>query len=409
MVRSRHAMGLVCTVACCSVLLLAGCSSSSSSSVDSAGSSSAPAGSSASGSPVKIMATSILSGAFAFPETVVGAKAAVDAINASGGVSGHPIDLVTCDNKYDPNTEVDCARDAQSDGVAAMIGVTDFNGTFAVLNSEKIPFVGGFGTASAELISPIAFPLAGSIPGYSYGAAAVAAQLGAKNPVVLATTANGQAAAQYFINGMTDLHGITPREVTFAAGLPDYTATVAQVLSKPVDALYVVAIPNDLPKIITALRAANYKGAIICQATILGDSLKTLGAAANGIYAVGDVAPYTSPNAAQFLADVKKIDPNAENDVNSDEFAIQAWASVELWAKVAATIHGTINAASTLAAFNDLKTPVTLGVTEPYDTSDPSQAVKGVTRLFNPYMAIDRIINEKFEQQGTFVNVFVKS
>ena len=45
-----------------------------------------------------------------YPGSQAAAKAAIAGLNARGGLSGHPVELVYCNDKGDPNIATQCAR-----------------------------------------------------------------------------------------------------------------------------------------------------------------------------------------------------------------------------------------------------------------------------------------------------------
>src|ERR1700689_387658 len=70
----------------------------------------------AAGSPVKLMATGILNTPAAnFTESVNGAEAAAAAINKAGGINGHPIEIITCNDNLNAADAIGCARGAVAD------------------------------------------------------------------------------------------------------------------------------------------------------------------------------------------------------------------------------------------------------------------------------------------------------
>jgi branched-chain amino acid transport system substrate-binding protein len=61
-------------------------------------------------------------------DQVTALEASVKAFNARGGVGGHCMELTTCDDKANPNQEVDCARQFVDKGIVATLNdTTPFN------------------------------------------------------------------------------------------------------------------------------------------------------------------------------------------------------------------------------------------------------------------------------------------
>jgi len=56
------------------------------------------------------------------PELWAAAKAFAAEQNAQGGIKGHPIQVLACNDKNQPNEATKCARQAISEKVAAMVG-----------------------------------------------------------------------------------------------------------------------------------------------------------------------------------------------------------------------------------------------------------------------------------------------
>src|SRR5437764_806935 len=106
---------------------------------------SATAAAAAAPAPVKLglfAATGVPAGVN--PQAVAGARAAVRALNAAGGLDGHPVQLVFCNHRNDPNLSLACARKMVAEHVLAMIGGYAFNDAtmIPILAKAHIPLVG---------------------------------------------------------------------------------------------------------------------------------------------------------------------------------------------------------------------------------------------------------------------------
>ena len=104
------------------MLVVAACSSGSAGS-SSAGSGAATGAAATSSGPVPAGAIKIfVMGTFSSPQESVpgalqGAEAAADSINASGGINGKKIAIISCNDQSDPNQAAACARQAVADHV----------------------------------------------------------------------------------------------------------------------------------------------------------------------------------------------------------------------------------------------------------------------------------------------------
>src|ERR1700722_13538834 len=138
-------------------LLLAACSSSSS------GGSTTNSSASGSGS-IKIMALGLFqSAALSLPDSEAAMQAKVDAVNASGGIDGHQIDLTTCNDQLDPDQSAACARQAVSNGdVAVVASYEPYTAqVLPILESANIPFFNGEAIDNGDANSATEFPLTG--------------------------------------------------------------------------------------------------------------------------------------------------------------------------------------------------------------------------------------------------------
>ncbi len=123
------------------------------------------------------------------PEYAHATQAAVDAINAKGGLNGKKIVLDFCDEGGNPNKAADCARKLVSDGVVADVGDANTNGDKIgpILLAAGIPRIAPLALSATEYNSKGNYPLNGGAVVMFQGAAISAAQHGAKSIFIAAT------------------------------------------------------------------------------------------------------------------------------------------------------------------------------------------------------------------------------
>ncbi|MGW4688658.1 ABC transporter substrate-binding protein [Streptomyces sp. NPDC004244] len=94
------------------------------------------------------------------------AKAYEDWVNASGGINGHKLRVLTCNEKNTPSGAADCARKAIAEKAVAVVGSYSQHGRafMAPLEVEGIPFIGGYGVSAEEFQSNLSFPVNGGQP-----------------------------------------------------------------------------------------------------------------------------------------------------------------------------------------------------------------------------------------------------
>lgn len=118
-----------------------------------------------SGDPIKVMTFT------PYDTDTINFKAALDvadgakvAINNAGGINGHEVVVVPCNEGADPNKAADCARKAVDEGVSAVVGGFSANGDtiMPILENAGIPWIAPPVISAAELSSKLSYPI---VPG----------------------------------------------------------------------------------------------------------------------------------------------------------------------------------------------------------------------------------------------------
>ncbi|MFE5137790.1 ABC transporter substrate-binding protein [Streptomyces fagopyri] len=106
-------------------------------------------------------------------------------VNAHGGIKGHKLDVLTCNDHNDTVGAAQCARRAAKENVVAVVGSYSQHGRsfLAPLEAAGIPYIGGYGVTDDEFTSPLSYPVNGGAPALLAG---LGEQLGKKcGPVSL--------------------------------------------------------------------------------------------------------------------------------------------------------------------------------------------------------------------------------
>ncbi|MFI7344149.1 ABC transporter substrate-binding protein [Streptomyces sp. NPDC050085] len=84
-------------------------------------------------------------------------------VNAHGGIAGHRVKVVTCNDHNDTVGAARCARAAVDQHVVAVVGSYSQHGRafLSPLESAGIPYIGGYGVSDAEFTSPLSYPVNG--------------------------------------------------------------------------------------------------------------------------------------------------------------------------------------------------------------------------------------------------------
>jgi len=87
-------------------------------------------------------------------------------INEKGGIDGHELRVLTCNEQDDAAGASKCARRAADENVAAVVGSYSRHGRafLAPLESAGIPYIGGYGASADEFTSYLSYPVNGGQP-----------------------------------------------------------------------------------------------------------------------------------------------------------------------------------------------------------------------------------------------------
>jgi hypothetical protein len=106
-------------------------------------------------------------------------------VNANGGINGHKLRVLTCNDHNDTVYAAKCARRAADENAVAVVGSYSQHGRsfLAPLEAAGIPYIGGYGVTDDEFSSPLSYPINGGEPALLAG---LGQQLGSKcGPVAL--------------------------------------------------------------------------------------------------------------------------------------------------------------------------------------------------------------------------------
>jgi branched-chain amino acid transport system substrate-binding protein len=384
-------------------LVLSGCGSSNSSSTSSsaASSSSTSAASAPSTSSSKATLSPIhlsliadmdfppagISIATARPDQA--AEAAIKAVNAAGGVHGHPLVLSVCDSKGNGNVANSCARAAVANSTVADIGGFSFAGTPAeIMNAGKLPMIGRTpGFNPKEYAFPTIFPyFSVALTGMS-GAVYAAVKFVHATKIALITSP--PASALYFPTGEAEAKALGATVTATINAIPGSDLTSAVLKAKENGAQAIAEITPIADQVIVAARQNGVTLPIV--SSLQPSQLKGVGSAGEGVYSI---EPYQLPTAPdpglqQMQKEFNAYAPNIPQTV----FTLPGWLAVHMFADVANTLP-VVNRASVLAAFQKLTKQNAYDLIPPYTTSVPFKGLGGMfPSMYSPYLYLQQVKN----------------
>jgi ABC-type branched-subunit amino acid transport system substrate-binding protein len=385
-------------------LVLAACSSSKHT-AGSSGSSSAGGSGATSGADVKVMVIA------PFTLAVAPAKANYDAIriqanmqNAKGGINGHKITVIGCDDQTDPNVGAKCAQQAVSAHVVAVLGEFSLVSSviWPILTAAGIPSIGLIQYGPSDQTASVAWPITppvvlaeGSATGYlakQKGCKAIAdAQADAgpnsKVPVALNKQAAAAGGAKY----------VGPFLLPATGSLANAPA-IAKSIADKADCANVADGENGI-QLMKAILQLNPKFQFATNALSLPSDWPTqMGSGAAAVTAIGGLAPdsSTSPGVQAYLTNMKA---QASGDALSD-ISKQAWASFYAFEQVASTITGDITAKTLTDALGKASNVATQGMTGSINYTQATP-LAGITRMFSTQLFQMGAQDGKVVQTGT--------
>ncbi len=327
-----------------------------------------------SGDPIKVMVTgTIESQVFSFPSAPLGAQIAIDEVNAAGGVNGRPLELVECNDEFDPNKATACIQTAAQEGVVAIVGgISVFEPAIVpLMEASGIAWVGA--TPAVVLDSPIQFPIDDGATQFA-GIGAAAALQGCETPAVI-ISAQGTPSNNAAIKAGVESNGATVSAELQANG-PDFAPLVESALADGADCFAAGVSPAEIGGLLAAVQGRVPVTTV--DGTLPTQLLGALGGAADGMHVVtGFLLPESGDaDVLALQATSLAVAPN----VSMDNFWFTGYVGVKLVAEAldgvdAPTAEAVLNNMSTISGFDTGVGPVL-----DYTTPNP---VAAYSRVFN--------------------------
>lgn len=362
--------------------LLAACSSSGSTSGTSAGATGSATTSSS--TPVTVYVISQDTGSdFSSPDVPPVATNTVAQINSSGGLAGHQIHLVVCNDNATPTTAANCARGAvAAHAVAVVEGISLEGGTIdPILQAAGIPVIAS-PVAPADYADPDAFLKDGGTITLWGAEGELLAKTGCRKIGILYDNSNASGATgPGIVKAGVEASGLAT--VVASEGVPeespDLQPLVTTLEQAGADCIASTLTPDQQ---VDAIRAVNQSAKPNVRLGAIGPSLpealaSQLGQAAKGTLITNVMYLPGDPKAAGFNAVSKGV-------ANVSGFSENAYEGLEILKAATQGMSGSLTAASMLHA---LETASNLTVpTAPHalDFTDPSH-VTGYSREMNLY------------------------
>jgi hypothetical protein len=336
-----------------------------------------------------------------YPNIPAAAQIYAKFINDKGGINGHPLQVITCDDRGDPNEGANCARKAVDAKVVAVVGsfVFDASRIIPVLEQAKIAWFGECCPLVAqEFTSPISFPLGSLLPGQGAGLGWKMAQDGCKHPVFLVLDLPAADAAYPAVKSAYRVGGGNPsnfKEVKISPTPGDYSAQVAEATGGNVDCIDGGIADANWAAFLPGMQAAGAKQRLYgLQGNLDGKIAAQFPTLTNNAIVSNSYPNIGGSMWADYRASLIKFKaPNL--DWNSLA-GLGTWTAYTAFTKIISGMTGDITNLTFLAAANRTSRLDTGGMIPVIDLTKPYTGFGGsFPRIFNRTVFFDVIRNGK--------------
>ncbi|MCX5142054.1 MULTISPECIES: ABC transporter substrate-binding protein [unclassified Streptomyces] len=154
-------------------------------------------------------------------------------INGEGGIGGHELRVVTCDEQDTSVGAGNCARRAVKEKAVAVLGSYSRHGRsfMAPLEVAGIPYIGGYGASEEEFRSYMSYPVTGGQSALLAGNAKQLARTCERVSLVRPDTLGGDSQAWLLRTGLTEARRRAPVDVQAAEGTTSYDGAAGRALA----------------------------------------------------------------------------------------------------------------------------------------------------------------------------------
>jgi len=279
-------------------LMTAACSSSSSGDQVKSGRTVAATSAAPTGSTLTFGTISADSGPVILSSISDGTEAWAKYVNTHGGLNGHPVKIVRCDDGLDPTKNQDCARQMiQDQSVLAVIGgetVITPHVAAPLFNESGPAYLATETTGAGEMTGKAMFAVTGGAITQFAALDKYFPDNGMKKIALVNASSTSSQASAAVQKKQIEANGGTVTTTVFAKpGTPDYAPVATQLVSSGPDVIITGVTPTDLPALIRAIRQQSSTVKIATLASQWpATAVKAIGGQKDGLYMATDWAPF---------------------------------------------------------------------------------------------------------------------
>ena len=310
-------------------------------------------------------------------EGAVGSQAGMPALataiakefNATGGIGGRRLQVLTCDEHDTSAGAVACANEAVARGVVAVVGsYSQFGSAFMpLLDAADIPYLGGFGLSAEEFSELYSYPVNGGYRTLLAGNGEQLVKAGCHRvAVVRPQSAVGETMLGSLMVGLSTGQ-VSTVDIPVTSGLTDYTDAAVQAIGgdQPGNCVTTALDPASTATFfdgyrLQAPRHTQLSSVIGSVQQSLVDSTGGASGPLQSLLATGWYPPDSSPvwNSLHTLVKTYAFTDNRINTADPGEET--TWIAYEVLRKVVSGMTGPVNAKSVRIAL-DSSGPIDTG------------------------------------------------
>ena len=271
-------------------------------------------------SPIVVASVGNYSGApgSVLKSSAIGAQIWASAVNAKGGIAGHPVQMIVADDQSDPARYRTILKDlVENKKVVAFVGSepsTTVAAGQSYLEQVKVPVVGSGDGSPTWQNSPMHFPVAGSADALVWGNFAEAKRQGKTKIAVFAcveaSSCTGWKATARKFAPKIGVEVVYDPDISITQ--PDFTSECLNARNRGAQVVAVIADSNTLYRVARSCGQQNFKPSFIAPAPNDVDAQKKdLEGAIGAMHTFPYFGVPGNKVADEFRAAVKKYAPNA--------------------------------------------------------------------------------------------------
>ncbi|GAA2386002.1 ABC transporter substrate-binding protein [Streptomyces glaucosporus] len=347
-------------------------------------------------------------------------------VNATGGIEGRRLRVLTCNDHNDSVSAARCANRARAEGAVAVVGSYSQHGrTFmAALETAGIPYIGGYGITDEEFTSPLSYPVNGGQAALIAGSGRQLASRCERVSLVRPDTVAGDQLPELLNAGLASGGRGEAADILAPEDASDYTQYVRRALEgvgldadgdgagavsggDPAEACVTAVLGGRTGTFFDSFRRVGAEGPQVRIASVLGSVQQSLvdrtggpDSQWEGAYATGWYPVSSDPRWAR-MKEVIREHAFGDNRIDPADPGVQTtWIAYTVLRAALEHVDGPVTAGSVQRAMETMPPVDTGGLTPELSWGyDDMLAVRDHPRLVNSMVTFQRV------QDGTLTQV----